>query len=303
MVTLGCSGVKMPTIISTNPYKGVNAHLHSIAQNPQESPTIWTSIHASHIGHIIDSLNAQLPPNYVARGEQALQIRSDDSGTISRPRPDGSIYRTTISVSTLNIGQSALSESIRLIPMDEFDADNFFPSATIRYATDSEMHGEPITRIELLSPYNKATGGGYEKYIANRRTALYSGTSLIELDYLHQSVSPLNGIPKYPHEDDSHPYTLAVTDMRGKHNPNWVMLVHVVDVDQPLPEKVNIPLADDDFLEFDFNAVYQHTFTIGRWGTNIDYTQIPRKFETYSTIDQTHIQTVMQHAKELADAK
>jgi hypothetical protein len=42
-----------------NPYKGINAHLHSLAQNPRDKhPTIWTSIHANHIGDEIECENA-----------------------------------------------------------------------------------------------------------------------------------------------------------------------------------------------------------------------------------------------------
>lgn len=293
----------MPTMTLKNPYKGINAHLHSIAQNPEGEPTIWTSIHASHIGDVVNALNMALPATYIARAEQSLQIKSDDSTKVKRPRPDGSIYQTGKSDPILTVSQSATSDLVRIVPIGEFDEDNFMSSAVIRRVEDNTLHGDLVTRIELLSPYNKVRGDGYEQYMSNRRNAIYSLTSLVELDYLHQSASPIPQVPSYPEGEDSHPYTVAVTDMRGEHNPNWVTLVHIVDVNQPLPEKVNIPLADDDFLEFDFNAVYQHTFTIGRWGTNIDYTEIPRKFETYSKTDQTHIQAIMQHVKELADAK
>lgn len=292
----------MPTMTLKNPYKGVNAHLHSIAQNPQDITGIWTSIHANHIVDIVNTLNRSLPPNYVARAEQSLQIK-EDTGLTKRPQPDRSIYRTSISDSTLETGQTSSSDSIRIIPMPDFMMDDFYTSVTIRHASDNEMHGKPITRIELLSPFNKVGDGGYEKYLANRRNAIYSMTSLIELDYLHESASPITGIPVYPQDDDSHAYTIAVTDMRGKHNPNWQTLVHIIDVDQPLPTEVKIPLADDDFLEFDFDSVYQDTFSIGRWGNNIDYTQLPRKFETYSQADQERIKAVMERAKELSDAK
>lgn len=293
----------MPTMTLKNPYKGINAHLHSIAQNPKDSTGIWTSIHANHIVDIVNSLNRHLPLNYVARAEQSLQIKEDDTGLTKRPQPDGSIYRTGISDSTIDSGQMSSSESILMIPMEDFETDDFYTSATIRRASDNEMHGKPITRIELLSPFNKVGGGGYEKYLANRRNAFFSGTSLIEIDYLHESVSPIARIPVYPHDDDSHPYTIAVTDIRFEHNPKRVVRVHIVDIDQVLPDGVKIPLADDDFLEFDFNAVYQETYTLGRWGTNIDYTELPRKFETYSPADQVRIKAVMERAKELSDAE
>lgn len=293
----------MPIMTLKNPYKGINAHLHSIAQNPKDEPTIWTSIHASLIGHIVDFLNKRLPLNYIARAEQSLQIKADDSDKARRPRPDGSIYQTGVSDTTLTVSSSATSELVRVVPIGAFDEDNFLSSAVIRRVEDNTLLGDLVTRIELLSPFNKIGGDEYERYLANRRNAIYSLTSLIELDLLHQSASPIPSIAQYPDDEDSHPYTIAVTDMRAEHNPQWVTVVHIVDVDLPLPDKVDVPLADDDFLEFDFNAVYQHMFSIGRWGTNVDYAKLPRKFETYCQADQERINAVMERAKELSDAE
>lgn len=282
-----------------NLYRGMNAHLHSLAQNPYGSPTIWTSFHASHIGHINDALNQRLPPNYIARPEQSLQIWTEDEDGAERrqqPRPDSAIFRTG-----QGNGGGAASEtgknqsSTRVISIREWlsDEEITIPSVVIYKPASHEVMGEPVTRIELLSESNKRGGSGYHGYLQNRRHALYSGTSLIELDYLHQSASPLPGVPVYPYEPDSHAYLLAVTDRRPGFNAVDEMLVYVIDVDQPLPTQVLIPLSGSDALVFDFDAVYQHTFEIGRWGAHIDYRDQPRRFESYSEPDREAIRQVM----------
>jgi hypothetical protein len=290
---------------SVNPYRGINAHLHSIAQNPVKgSPTIWTSFHASHIGHIADLLNAQLPPHYIARPEQSLQIRAENIEAEriqwSHPRPDVGIFRTGGGQISPDAAEALLDEHARTVPIADMLALKITRSAVAIYeVSDHEHMGQPVTRIELLSEDNKLGSKGYAGYLSNRLIALQSGTSLIELDYLHQSASPLPGIPAYPDDTKSHAYTLCVTDMRYGHNTGSVTLVYDIDVDTPLPARVRIPLARDDSLIFDFEAAYESTFRAGRWGTNIDYAALPRNFDTYSSDDLTRIHQVMERAQTL----
>lgn len=287
-----------------NPYRGINAHLHSLAQNPQKgSPTIWTSIHAMHIGHLIDALNARLPAHYVARPEQSLQIwtESEESAVASRlsPRPDAAVFSSGIAETTSVIATAIADEPVRVISIRAFlEREITIPSVTIHTIEAYEIVGKPVTRIELLSASNKRGGIGYHGYLDNRWAALASGTSLIELDYLHQSASPLPGMPAYPRKPDSHPYTIAITDRRPNQNLDGVLLVYIMDVDQPLPTKVAIPLAGDESISFDFEAVYKHTFSTGRWGVHIDYDLLPRNFESYSSEDQERIREVMHKAKQ-----
>lgn len=283
-----------------NPYKGINAHLHSLAQNPKSgSATIWTSIHASHIGHIIDGLNGSLPLNYIARPEQSLQIWTDDSqlelASLSHPhspRPDVSVFRTSVTDSHIETGGN--NAPMKKVPINPFlEEEITIPSAVIYEVRDHEIAGKPVTRIELLSASNKRGGTGEDGYRKNRLSAIRSGTSLIELDYLHESASPLPRIPAYPYRDDSHPYYIALTDCRNGYPEN--MNVYIRDVNQALPSQLAIPLAGEDSIIFDFEATYQHTFRIGRWGIHIDYDELPRNFESYSENDQQIILEIIEN--------
>lgn len=294
----------MPTHTLENPYRGVNAHLHSIAQNPLEgSPTIWTSIHASHIVDIINSLNGSLPLNYIARAEQSLQIWTEDfTGIPLKPRspqPDVSVFRTSISDST--IAEAIIDDiPVRVIPINPLlEREITIPSAVIYEVKDHEVAGKPVTRIELLSASNMQDGSGYYGYLENRGIAIQSGTSLIELDYLHQFGSPMPKIARYPYQQDSHAYIIAVTDRRPRHQE--VMLAYLIDVDMLLPKRLTIPLAGEDSLAFDFDAVYQFTFKTGRWGLHLDYDELPRNFENYSALNQARIKAVMERAKTIAN--
>ncbi|PJF29193.1 MAG: hypothetical protein CUN52_09620 [Phototrophicales bacterium] len=142
-----------------NLYKGVNAHLHSMAQNPSKSPTIWRSIHLAHITYLTDALNAQLPESYVARAETSLQIWVEDA--------DADLLKQQTPIPDTSIGLS---------------------SVIIYKPLSHDYFGEPITRVELLSSSNKI-GKAKKAYLQNRRIALISGSSLVELDYLHQNTT------------------------------------------------------------------------------------------------------------------
>lgn len=281
-----------------NPYQGINAHLHSLAQNPSEGhATIWTSFHASHIGHIVDALNARLPLNYLARSEQSLQIWTEKSDGIPSgkrsPRPDVSIYQQEQEASHQEMGGD--NSPVLVIPLALYEEEITIPSAVIYQVQAHEIVGKPVTRIELLSASNKQGGTGEDGYRKNRLEAIRSGTSLIELDYLHQTLSPLFGIPAYPYAENSHPYYIALTDCRSGFPES--MEVYIRHVNQALPQHIELPLASADNLVFDFDAVYQHSFETGRWGAQIDYRNAPRYFESYSQADQIRIQQVMASIK------
>src|SRR5207247_2319617 len=89
------------------------------------------------------------------------------------------------------------------------------------------------------------------------------------------------------------PYYIALTDLRPDQNPDHCMHVWVVDVDQPLPSHLPIPLAGSERLDFDLNRAYQYTFEVGRWGAHIDYEEMPRNFDSFRGADRERIRQVM----------
>lgn len=219
-----------------NPYRGVNAHLHSAAQNPGEGPTIWTSFHAHHIAHITDLINSQLPLTYVARPEGALQIwieedEHEEASILAHPKPDVVMYRT-------GLADPRGKERLKRGPLAPDD-----PSVRILSIADILSETDYVMTSVVIHPVNE-----------------------------HGSL----GRPDYNLDDNT--------------------VVYVIDVDSPLPSRVQIPLAGDDVIEFDFNRAYQYTFEIGRWGQHLDYAQPPRRFQSYSPADQERIKAVMARA-------
>lgn len=285
-----------------NPYKGINAHLNSELQTPGTEDTglsIWPGFHSSHVANIADFLNDQLPPNYVARSEQSLQIRVQEDAllppTTRKPEPDVTIYQRSGTAS----GAASMMETAATFDLaldDTLDlTEDFIKAVVIRQVSENDRIGVVVTRIELLSPTNKPGHAGYDAYRRNRNTALYSHVPLVEIDYLHELPPPVLNYPIYPHDQNSYPYNILVSDPRPSVKEGRLR-AYGFHVDQPFP-LIKIPLAGDETLDFDFGAVYQHTFTRGRWGYNLDYTAPPSRFETHHPADRARIEAVMDRVK------
>jgi hypothetical protein len=264
----------MPIRFRENGYPGINAHLQNrLLMKDDPSPSAWSAFHAENITNLTNALNEQLPDHYVARTEQSLQIRSweFDLGIdkIYRPQPDSTIYRQATGSPLAT--PAGLATPTWEATLEDLIVDRMLPSVIIHRVEDHSLHGEVVTRLELLSPSNKPGGSKYTSYLENRVMALKSGSSLVEIDYFHQTPTPLLALmelPSYPHKD-AYPYHIGVNI--PQENKIHVQLYGFGVVD-PLPS-LNIPLAGDEVLPFDFNAVYQYTFRAGRWGTYLDYEQ------------------------------
>jgi hypothetical protein len=274
-----------------NQYRGVNAHLHSSFQVQGG----WDSFHANYIADLGEFINDHLPPGYIVDIERSLQIREfhPDTGErlIQRRRPDVTIYQTDPArlpvIEVLPGGAVAtltqpVSETLTLT--DEM----FYAGLVIYEQQDDQSFGRPVTRIEVLSPSNKPPGDGFLQYIQKRYGALKSGLRLVEIDYLHETESPIKGIPRYPDQIDSFPYSITVSDPIPSLDEGRSE-THEFAVDQPIPA-IAIPLAGDERLSIDFGAVYNRTFRkLRAYSYLVDYERLPHRFERYSPADQERI--------------
>jgi hypothetical protein len=123
-----------------------------------------------------------------------------------------------------------------------------------------------------------------------------SGIALVEMDYLHETASPIPHINPYPHEAESYPYSVVVTNPRPSLD-SGDMRVYGFSVDTPLPVIV-VPLADADSITLDLNSVYNRTFeSFASFSRRVDYAALPDRFESYSPADQERIRQRMSAAQ------
>jgi hypothetical protein len=278
-----------------NQYLGINAHLHSILQTAgtEGSPSAWPVFHGQYIIHLMESLNRQLPTGYIAVNEQSLQILGAENGGVPVKRvPDITIYGE-------ETGRTGRQRETAAVPTWEIitditGSDESLVDAVVIYQQQGGhgLWGKAVTRIELLSPSNKRGGSNFPHYRIKRLETLKEGVPLIEIDYLHESISPIPQSPSYPTQPDSHPYYIAVTDPR--HDPSQVITrAYGFDVDHALPT-ITIPLAGSDEIPFDFGEPYQRAYELGPWYAVVDYEQEPVRFDTYREDDQQRIRARMQ---------
>ncbi|RMF77508.1 MAG: DUF4058 family protein, partial [Chloroflexi bacterium] len=264
-----------------NQYRGINAHLHSYLQ---QSPGRWESFHAEHIADLRRAIDAVLPAGYYVLSEQSLQLMEIVAGIPERPtrtKLDVGIYQGQEYAAQRPIATGVVAE-----PTDTFTvaatltADDYFQSVVI-YQQTADDDLQPVTRIELLSLANKPPGSHALTYAIKRSETLKSGINLIELDYLHERRSPIAVLPSYPDGDaDAYPYMILVSNPHPTIETGQTQL-YGFHVDDTLPT-ISIPLAENDVVTFDFDAVYQTTFFDNRYYGErvVDYATEPVNFET-----------------------
>jgi hypothetical protein len=281
-----------------NQYVGVNAHLQSMLQTPGTANdySLWPSFHQQYIVHTVVFLNQQLPSGYFAVNEQSLQIFGESElgkRVLRRPEPEISIHRgpKPLQDQSPSETKSTSFPTWQSIIEATLDVESTMSAVVIYQVGEHRRLGKPVVRMELLSPSNKPGGENYRAYSINRKEALHSGVPLIEIDFLHEQKSPILTLPAYPADDDSHPYSIGVSDPRSLEERGPVV-VYGFDVDAPI-SCVDIPL-DNQLLAFDFGDPYQQAFETGYWGQFVDYEESLIRFDTYRADDQQRIRARMQ---------
>jgi hypothetical protein len=278
-----------------NQYQGMNAHLHSIFQTP---PSQWTSFHQNHITDLTYTLNSILPVGYRAYSERSLQIRLLDLGDElkhQRRIPDVTIFESGGRDRTASVNvQASASPTWEATLADTFpEMDDVF--SVVVYQVEGNDR-TVVARLELLAPTNKIGGSYATVYEQNRWEALNSGLPLVEIDYLHESQSPIHNLPDYHNDPSAYPYHITITDPRLPPDAKSVRSFGF-KVDEPMPS-LPIPLLGEDSVLIDFNAIYQRTFDGGRWGEDVDYATEPLRMETYREDDQAKIRGKMKAVQE-----
>ena len=281
----------MPIHSRKNQYRGINAHLNSRLQTPGSDarPSSWRGFHNHYIAQMMEVLNAQLPAGYIAVNEQSLQVLSEVDGGFAvrrRPIPDVSIYQQGERSAAVTGGSAAVPTWEATVEMT-LAPDNTVDAVVIYRQSGDAIWGRATAQIELLSPSNKPGGAHEASYSVKRSELLLGGLTLIEIDFLHETPSPIWGLPSYPQDADSYPYYIAVSDPRPTPGEGPVR-VYGFMVDVPIPA-IKLPLLDDDSFIFDFGLPYDYTFTRGPWHTAVDYAQEPERIETYSAADRERI--------------
>lgn len=287
-----------------NPYAGINPQLNSRLQTKgtPEQPSMWPPFHGLNIATILEGLNSQLPLNYRAVNEMSLQSRGEDptdTVIISHPQPDITVFQQEPRGGVAVAEAPVITPTAQLTIEENIDPEDLMQAIVVRKLTGQSTFGEPVLRIELLSPSNKRDGSHYLAYRARRLEALQSSIPLVEIDYLHESLSPVMGWPNYPDVEGSTPYYIAIHDNRMGWDKG-ITSVYGWRVNQKIPQ-LTLPLDGENVLLFDFDPPYQQTYERGRWGQIAAIDEKPLRLESYAREDQKAINKDFSEADKTQD--
>ncbi|MGB8699842.1 MAG: DUF4058 family protein [Thermosynechococcaceae cyanobacterium] len=146
-------------------FPGMNPYL--------ENPELWSEVHFGLIAVLARSLNAVITPKYRAAVEKRVYADALLVGI-----PDVSVFQKGTNLASLNLATATLSEPLAVtVPMTE--------DVQERYLEIREVGtGRVVTVVEVLSPKNKRSGEGKQKYDAKRQKILSSDANLVEVDLL-----------------------------------------------------------------------------------------------------------------------
>ena len=236
----------------TSPFPGMDPY----------SERHWGDVHSRLVLYASDFLRPFLPDGLYSRVEERVFIESpfDDLDTMVpdvRVIKHPSRRRKTAEPET----DVAVAEPVIVYLPDEEIHETY---VEIR---DAKSGHRVVTVIEVLSPSNKRTGDGRERYLEKQKDLRKAGVSLIEIDFLR------SGRPIFPISDDllpeSHRTEYRVCIRRGW-SPNNIE-VYAVPLRQPLPG-ISIPLRSrDESVTLNLQAVFDQVYENGDYEMTIDY--------------------------------
>lgn len=226
-------------------FPGMNPYL--------EDPELWTEVHAWLMVLLARSLNPVLRPKYRAAVEKRVYTDALLVGI-----PDVSVFQAETESCSVASTQ-VLSQPIPVnVPMSEEIQESYLE---IRQVGSNQV----ITVVELLSPKNKRTGIGRDKYNAKRTKVLSSQTHLVEIDLLR------TGEPQPVSVQVRSDYRVLVS--RAPQRPQAEL--YPFNLQDPIP-KFRLPLLREEEepildLEQILNEIYQEAAL----EMAIDYDQQP----------------------------
>ena len=226
-----------------------------------EEAGLWPDFHSKFINYWQETLAESLPGAYEARvGEQVNLYEYEVP--VRRFGPDVALlYRSEenplrqADPETHDSGGVALLEPVT-VPLAEIHEEVRQPFLEIIHRSDRSL----VTVLELLSPSNK-TEPGRARHLAKRRSLLESPVHLVELDLLQGGKRLTFGAP-LPEGD----FYCMISRLELRYDCQ-VYAGHYGDTFPHWP----VPLrAPDPDLSLDYQALFELTFTRGRYKRSLE---------------------------------
>ncbi|MBZ8178770.1 DUF4058 family protein [Oscillatoria salina] len=236
-----------------SPFPGMNPYL--------ENPATWSDVHNRLINNLANSLSSKLRPKYYIAVEERIYETSGEESTLIGISDDLVIQtQTNKSInSNLAVVNPTTKPITVKVPLTLTQKEAYLE---IREVATRQV----ITTIEILSPKNKASGEGRQKYETKRQKIFASLTNLVEIDLLRQG----RYLPFYGTEVASD-YRILIS--RSNTRPNADLYAF------NLPEKIPsfpLPLRSEDVEPVvELSKLVDEVYDLGSFDLRIDYSRPP----------------------------
>lgn len=226
----------------------------------------WGDVHHNLITYARDRLQAALPDDLRARVEGRVVVASVP-GEGRSIYPDIRIIERGRGPSIPRAAEAGVAVAAE--PLVIYMDDEPYVQGYIEII-DARSGNRVITVIEVLSPANKESGQGQDKFLQKQYELKRAGVSSVEIDLLRAGQRVLTVPPtRIPH---SHRTTYQACVRRG-----WrptAAEVYPVPLRSPLPT-IRIPLREpDEDARLDLQGLLDQCYVNGRYD-DIDYTVDP----------------------------
>lgn len=246
-----------------SPFPGMDPYL--------EHHSLWKRVHDMLLVMMIEPLQVQLLPRYMAVLEGRLLLRPlDQPGeaaavhlrlpdvVVTEPRPAATEQGGGVLVAAPPL------EATQPQWVEEPDLRIWQSFLEIRTVED----GAVVTVIELLSPWNKSPGEGQHDYRDKQKALLLSSTNLVEIDLLRAGA---HTVAVRPHRLPPSDYRIC-THRTARRDGFEVISFSVRD---PLP-RLGIPLrGEEPDVLLDLPAVFTRVYDSGAFFAQVDYSGPP----------------------------
>ncbi|MEZ4707474.1 MAG: DUF4058 family protein [Caldilineaceae bacterium] len=248
----------MPT-----PFPGMDPYL--------ERPNLWSNVHASLITSLRDYLTPLLRPRYFVSVEERSYL-DDSVGVGVTSVPDIGVVGPYISHPVSSTGAlGAVAEPIEIeLRMTDYVRETYLEIIEAESKLEVDNGDEQperwvVTLIEILSPWNKRSRGGREKYVAKRQEIIHSATNLVEIDLL-RAGEPMTSLP-----DGHSDYSILVSPFRIRPRAHF----YPFSVRHLIPS-FQLPLqADDEEPVVDLNGILHELYDRAGYDLRINYRNDP----------------------------
>ncbi len=243
--------------IVKSPFPGLDPYLQSI----------WGEVHHSLMGHLKNQIQSQLPEGLWARAEETVTVDLGWQAGSEHYRPDVSVIdHSELGDSPVEASGSGATVAVAE-PAVVIDAELEITERHIEIV-DTRSDRRVVTVIEVISPTNKLSRSGRDKYWKKQQRYLQSGANLVEIDLIRGG-----------------PWVVAIPEFEmAKRKPLVVsvfnastakLAAYPIGLRETLPcFRVPLRASDEDVL-IHLQSAIEKCYEDGRYHVALDYSQAP----------------------------